>query len=283
MSASSTLTDTVPAIHPTAIVSPKAHLGQGVTIGPYAVIDDNVVIGENTKIGPYVVVHHHTTLGSDCDIAASSILGGDPQDRGYKGEESYLKIGDRLKLGEYCTLHRATGEGQSTIIGDDLFMMAYSHVGHNVEIGKNVTMANNVQLAGHVKVGDFTTLGAMTGCHQNIFIGRMCMIGAYSALRMDAPPFSIVDGIRPAKLQGLNLVGLKRQGVGLEDRKLIKNAFYILFQSGLTQQEALEKVEQDIRGNAFVDELIAFMKNTKRGVTTRTERIEQQTSDEMDV
>jgi len=250
-------------IHPTAIVDPRAELGTGVAVGPYSIIDANVVIGARTVIGPHVRVTGHTTIGEDCTIHTSAVLGEPPQDHKYHGELSFLKIGHRAIIREFVTMHLAVGEGNATIIGDDSMFMAYSHVGHNCVIGNNVCMANYVGLSGGCHIDDRVILGGMSGLHQNVHIGRMAMIGGYCKVAHDIPPFVLVDG-PPAKLYGLNSVGLKRAGFSSELRGYLKQAFRLLCLDHHPLTESVAVAREEFPPLPEISEFIYFVERSGR-------------------
>lgn len=255
-------------IHSTAIVSSGAELGQNVSILPYTIVEDGVVIGDNCVIGPHAVVKQWTSIGSDCHISTGAVLGEPPQDRKYAGEESYLRIGNGNQIREYVTLHRASGEGNATVIGDNNMIMAYCHAGHNVQVGSNISIANGVQLAGHAVIEDFANVGGMSGFHQFCTIGKMAMVGAMSRITRDVPPFSIVEGI-PAEVHGLNIIGLERHGVSAESRAGLRKAFRLLFRSEYNISDALSRVGDQVEHSAELDYLLAFMERVQAGAMGR--------------
>ena len=252
-------------IHPSAIVSPKAHIGKNVTIEPFAVIGDNVTIGDGTIVGPHVVIKGWTTIGQDCHFYQGASIGEVPQDLKFKGEKSYTYIGDRTSIRECATVHRATGEGEETRIGNDCLLMAYTHVAHNCVVGNNVIMSNAAMIAGHVVVEDRAVIGGMAGVHQFVKIGRNAMVGGDSKLVQDVVPYTIVDG-RPAKAVGLNTVGISRAGIAPESRRRIKQAYRILYRSGLSLPQAIAVIEQEIGACDEVDHVLRFLRNAERGI-----------------
>jgi UDP-N-acetylglucosamine acyltransferase len=260
-------------IHPSAVIDPSVQLGEGVRIGPYCTIGPNVIIGNNTELASHVVIEGHATIGEDCYIASMAVLGGKPQDRSFKNEPTRVLIGDRVQIREYVTIHRPTGEGNYTIVGDDCFLMAYVHLAHNCKLGQSVTIANSAQLAGHVEVGDHTVIGGLSIFHQYVRIGRLSMIGGDSGCREDIPPFSLIDGKRPTLIRGLNKVALKRQGVTLEDRMHLKRAFQKLFFSDLNVSQAIQIIQESPEAQCpLVAELVAFMQSSKRTVLSSSFR-----------
>ena len=252
-------------IHPDAVVSKSARLGENVTIGPYCVIGDEVEIGDGSIIGPHAVIEKWTTLGKDCRVFQFASVGADPQDLKFKGEQSYTVIGDRTTIREGATIHRATGEGNETRIGSDCLLMAYIHVAHNCTLGNRVIMSNLASCSGHATVEDRVVIGGMAGVHQFVKIGRNAMVGGMSKLVQDVVPYTLVDG-HPAKVVGLNNVGISRAGIPLESRRLIKQAYKILYRSGLSLPEAIAVIEQDVDSCEEVEHFLRFLRNAERGI-----------------
>lgn len=260
-------------IHPTAIISPKAKLHESVTVGPYSVIEDDVTIAADTTVASHVRISGPTTIGKNCTIDSFSGLGGAPQDIGYKGEPTELLIEDEVVIREYASIHRGTVKGGSrTVIGSGSMIMAYAHLGHDCIIGKHVIIVNAAHLAGHTQVADYATVGGLTGTHQFSRIGTYAFIGGGSAVSKDVPPYAMVTGERGGmKISGLNKVGLRRGGFERAVIARIDAAYRILFYSSdLLHNEALEKVEQEIKGCPEVDVLLEFIRSSKRGVVKRT-------------
>ncbi|MBU0504136.1 MAG: acyl-ACP--UDP-N-acetylglucosamine O-acyltransferase [Candidatus Omnitrophota bacterium] len=253
-------------IHPTAIVSKKAKLGDNVRVGPYSIIGDNVNIGKNTIIGAFCVLDGNTIIGEACEIFTGAIIGTRPQDLKYKGKKSYLKIGDNNVIREYCTFNPGTEENTHTIVGNSNLFMAYCHVAHDCLVGNGCVVANNGTLAGHVTLEDKVVIGGLSAIHQFVRIGKLSIIGGCSKVVQDIPPFSTCDG-HPARIYGLNLVGLERNNVPAESIKQIKRAFRTLFNSGITVKHALEKVEKEAQLNNEVKYLLDFIKKSSRGIT----------------
>ena len=252
-------------IHPSAVVSPSANIGKNVEIGPFCVIGDNVEIGDGSVIGPNAVIHGWTSIGKDCRIFQFASVGEDPQDLKFKGEKSYTFIGDRTTIREGATIHRATGEENETRIGSDCLLMAYIHVAHNCILGNHVIMSNLASCAGHAIVEDRVVIGGMAGVHQFVKIGRNAMVGGMSKLVQDVVPYTIVDG-HPAKVVGLNSVGISRAGIPLEARHNIKKAYKILYRSGLTLTEAIAVIEQEVDSCEEVEHFLRFLRNAERGI-----------------
>lgn len=250
-------------IHPTALVDPGAELGADVVVGPYSIIDAHVVIGARTVIGPHVRITGRTTIGDDCTIHTGTVLGEPPQDRKYNGEPTYLRIGHRNVLREYVTIHLANGEGNSTVMGDDNMFMAYCHIGHNCVVGNRVCASNYVGLSGGCQIDDNVVLGGMAGLHQFVHIGRMTMVGGYCKVASDVPPFVIIDG-PPAKLYGLNSVGLKRNGFTPDMRNSLKQAFRMTCYENRNLTEALAAARQTVTLFPEVEEFLAFLERSGR-------------------
>lgn len=253
-------------IHATAIVHPAAKIAPGVEIGPYAVIGEHVSLGEGTTVGPHAVIEGWTEIGRDNRIFQFASVGAAPQDLKYHGEKSYLRIGDRNMVREFVTLHRGTESGGGeTIIGNDNLFMAYSHVAHDCIVGNRVILANGATLAGHVQVDDFAILGGLSAVHQFTRVGAHVMVSGGSMVAQDIPPYTIAQGDR-AKTVGLNLVGLKRRGFSEESLRAIKKAYKIIFRSGLRQEEALQKIAEELSSGPELDLFVDFIKNSQRGV-----------------
>ena len=254
-------------IHPSAIIDSHAELGRDVTVGPYAVIGPQVTIGEGSVLGPHVIIEGKTTIGQRCRIHVGAALGGVPQDIKYRGGVPSVVMGDDNLIREYVTIH-GSGDGRSTTIGNSNLLMAYSHVGHNCVIGNGVQMANYAGVSGHVVVEDQVVVGGMVGFHQFVRVGRLAMIGGYSKVAQDVPPFFTVDG-RPAKPVSLNTVGLRRAGVPTEARDNLKRAFKLLYRSQLSLGHALDRIEAEIADSDYVSYLVAFLRQTRFGFAGR--------------
>lgn len=229
-------------IHPTAVIEPGAELGDSVTVGAYSVIGEKVRIGDGTTIGPHVVIQGRTTIGRDNRVFQFASLGAIPQDKKYKGEDTELVIGDRNLIREFVTFNLGTAQdGGVTRIGNDNWIMAYVHFGHDCQLGDHITISNSTQLAGHVTVGDWVTLGGVTLIHQFCKIGAHVMTGMGSAIAQDVPPFMITTGA-PAEVRGLNSEGLRRRGFSPERLAVIKQMHKLLYRQGLTFEAAREAI-----------------------------------------
>ena len=255
-------------IHETAIVNPGAKLGVGVKVGAFSIIGPDTRIGDRCTIAPHAIIEPFVTVGDDCRICSGVILGGQPQDHKFKGERSFLTIGHNNIIREYVTIHRATGEGNRTIIGDDNMLMAYCHIGHNCVIGDGISMANMVGISGHVIVEDKVVFGGMVGVHQFVRIGKMAMVGGYSKIVQDVPPFAMVDG-RPAKVYDLNVIGLRRSGVRPDVRNGLRQAYKLLYRSNLNLSQAVESIESEIEPSIERDYLLDFVRSVKVGFAGR--------------
>jgi len=252
-------------IHETAVVHPNARIGKDVEIGPYSVIGENVLIDDGTKIGAHVVIDGWTSIGKNCVVYPSSSIGAEPQDLKFRGEKSYVFIGDNTKIREFVTINRATGEGEETRIGSNCLLMASTHIAHNCVLGNHVVMSNAAALAGHVIVEDRVVIGGQAGVHQFVKIGRNAMVGGASKVVQDVPPFVIIDG-HPATVRGLNSVGISRAGVSDVARRNLKTAYKILYRSGLSLAQAIAVMEQDLDFCEEVDHMLRFLRNAERGI-----------------
>lgn len=257
-------------IHPTAIVDSNAELDDSVEVGAYSIVGPNVKIGARTKIGPHVVIDGHTTIGCDNRFLQFSSIGGPPQDKKYAGEPTRLEIGDRNLVREFCTFNLGTAQDEGvTRLGNDNWIMAYVHLAHDVQVGNNTIFANNAALAGHVHVGDWVILGGFSNVHQFCKIGAHAMLGMSTSLTQDVPPFVMLNG-NPAAAHGINVEGLKRRGFTRDQISDIRNAYKLIYKSGLTLEEAkaaLAKLEADSPGSAsHVRKMREFLDTTTRGI-----------------
>ncbi len=253
-------------IHNTAIVHEKARLGEGVEIGPFAIIGEHVVIGAGTKVGPHAVIEGWTEIGRDNRIFQFASVGADPQDLKYRGEKSLLRIGDRNIVREFVTLHRGTVDGGGeTVIGNDNLFMAYSHVAHDCELGNRVIMANGATLAGHVQIDDFAILGGLCAVHQFTRVGCHVMVSGGSMVAQDIPPYTIAQGDR-AKTVGINQIGLKRRDFSDEIVSDIKQAYKLVFRSGLRLEEALDRIATELTDSPEIRVFTDFIRGSERGI-----------------
>ena len=255
------------AIHPTAIVSPDAELGDGVKIGPYCVVEGHSVIGAGTVLRAFVNVGGFVVIGENCSVFEYTAIGGDPQDHGYRGEKTWIRVGNNNVIRENVTINRATGEGNETVVGDGCFIMEGAHLGHNVRVGNNVTIANKVGLSGHVTVDDHTVFGGMAGVHQFVHIGSYCMIGGMYRVTKDVPHYTLASG-EPLRLTGLNSVGLRRANFSVESRRAIRAFYGELYGKGRIFSHALQTALE--KKTAYIPEvrrILEFYEKTLRGVT----------------
>jgi UDP-N-acetylglucosamine acyltransferase len=254
-------------IHPTAVVDPRAEIDSDVEIGPHAVVAPHVRIHRGTTIGPHATIDQFTTIGPDCQIFQHAAIGGVPQALKFKGEKTTVKIGRGTIIREFVTIHRGTEFGGGiTEVGEENFLMAYTHVAHDCFTGQNVIFANAASLGGHIRVGNHATLGAFVAVHQFVRIGDYAFIGGMTGVPKDIPPYVLVSGAR-AKLRGLNAVGLKRNNFPAETILALKRAYRILFRLGLTLNEAIERVAAEVDQRPEVVSLIDFIKSSERGIT----------------
>lgn len=254
-------------IHPTALVDDDAALGEGVQVGPHAIIGPRVEVGDRTVVGPGVLLEKDTTVGEECVLHKGAVLGTDPQDLKYEGERTTLEVGDRTVIREYATLNRGTDWSHETMVGSDCLIMAYSHVAHDCRIGDHVILSNAVNMAGHVSIEDWAIVGGMVPIHQFVRVGTHAFVGGGSRISQDVPPYCRVAG-SPAKLYGLNSVGLERRGFSEEVRRDLKQAYRTIFNSQHTVSKGLTKVEEGEIDLPEVQCLVDFVRSSDRGVTT---------------
>ncbi|MFH1645124.1 MAG: acyl-ACP--UDP-N-acetylglucosamine O-acyltransferase [Candidatus Omnitrophota bacterium] len=251
-------------IHKTAIISEKAQLDNNVEVGPYVVIGENVKIGSGTKVWPYALIDKNVIIGKNCEIYAGAIIGTASQDKKALSEDTHLLIGDNNVIREYVTINRATIEGQSTIVGNNNLLMAYCHIAHDCIIGDNVVIANAGTLAGHVELENDVILGGLAGVHQFIKIGRLAIIGGCSKVVKDIPPYAMVDG-HPAKVYGINSIGLERAGFNDEIKANIKKAYRKILFKGFARNHLIAELEQ-IPQSEEIKHLIEFIASSERGI-----------------
>jgi len=260
----------MPVIHPTALVSSKAELEDDVVVGPFCIVHDRVRIGAGTVLSAFVTVLDFVETGKNCRFEQHVVLGGEPQDHAFNGEESWVRIGDSVTLRENVTVHRATGEGACTVVGDESLLMEGVHVGHNAVVGKRATLANKVGLSGFSSVGDGAVMGGMSGIHQFVRVGALCMIGGLSKIVKDIPPYLMADG-HPADIYGLNKVGMRRAGFDASARSAVRSLYEELFRGGLPFRQAVERLAASGKGDdPAVGEILSFCGESKRGVALWT-------------
>ena len=254
-------------IHNTAIIDKNAKIDPDVEIGPYSVIGPNVTLGKGTKIGAHCVIEGHTEIGKNCQIFSSAVIGSAPQDLKYKGERSFVKIGDHNVIREFVTINPGTGEGGETVLGNNNELMAYSHIAHDCKIGSRVIIANVGTLAGHVEVEDNVVIGGLAAVHQFVRIGKFSIIGGLTKVIQDILPFSMAVG-NPAKLYSINVVGLRRAGMSEEKRQALKKTLKILSNSEISTPHAIKSIKETIKpATDEVVYLLNFIKKAKRGIT----------------
>lgn len=264
-------------IHPTALIAAGARLSDDVEIGPYVIIEEHVSIGSGTKIMAHAVVRGHTTIGECNQIHMGAIIGHDPQDVAFDPAfESYVRIGNNNLIREYCTIHRGTKPGSETCIGNNNFLMAGSHLGHNVHIGDRVVVANNALLAGYVKVGDRVFISGGAGIHQFCSIGRLAMLSGNGRFSQNIPPFVIA--LERNTVQGLNLVGMRRAGVSPEALRELKEAYHVLYRSGLLRREAIARMQACGFASDEARDFLDFVVNTDRPLMQPREKIKGRNS-----
>jgi UDP-N-acetylglucosamine acyltransferase len=252
-------------IHPTAIIENGAQVAQDAEIGPFCVVGARVKIGAGTRLISHVNIAGLTEIGEGCTIHPFASLGGPPQDITYKGEDTACIIGNWNTIREYVTINRASTKADGvTRVGNNNFIMAYSHIGHDCIVGSNIIMANAATLGGHVHVGDFVNISGPSAVHQFCRVGKYAMISGLTGVPNDIPPFVTASGNR-AKLFGLNVIGLERRGFSKEEIVTLKRAYRILFRSALSLEAALKKIEGQLEG-PHIQELVTFIRSSERGI-----------------
>jgi len=256
------------AIHPTAVIDPRAEISAEAEVGPYCVIGSGVTIGARTRLLAHIYMEGKLTIGEDNTFSPYCSIGAAPQDKKYKGETSETRIGNRNSIREFVTVNRGTeGGGMVTSIGDGNLLMAYVHVAHDVIVHNNTVLANGVTFAGHVTVDDHANIGGLTAIHQFCRIGKHAMIGSYSVIKQNVLPYSITASPHEAEVFGANRVGLERSGFTSESIEALQNAFRILTRAGLNTTQALARIEEEIPQSTEVAELLEFIRSSKRGFT----------------
>lgn len=253
-------------IHPTAVIHSKAHIGANCRIGPYCVIGENVVLGDECLLHSHVVIDGHTRLGRRNEVFPFASIGLKTQDLKWKGGITRTEIGDENTFREYVTIHSATGEGETTVVGSKNHILAYCHVAHNVVLGNHIIMSNVATLAGHVIVEDHAVIGGLAAIHQFCRIGRMAIIGGCSKVVQDVPPYMLADG-NPAETRTVNKVGMERNGVSEQSQDSLRRAYKILFREGLTITNALARIEKELPAAPELQHLIDFTRSSSRGIS----------------
>lgn len=253
------------SIDPRAIIHPTAEIDDDVQIGPFSIVGAHSRIGKGARIESHVVIGQDTFVGPEVHIYPGASVGSDSQDKKFKGEKVFARVGARTVIREFVTINRGTGEGSETIVGEDCWIMAYAHVAHNCRVGRGVILANAGTLAGHVEIEDSAIVGGLVAIHQFCRVGTLAIIGGCSKVVQDVPPFAMADG-HPCKVRTINTVGLTRSGMSVETQKNIKKAFKVLFRSGLTVPKAIEKIQSEILPSKEIDHLVHFIQSCERGI-----------------
>ncbi|MDX2057950.1 MAG: acyl-ACP--UDP-N-acetylglucosamine O-acyltransferase [Gemmatimonadales bacterium] len=252
-------------VHPTALVDPDATLGAGVEIGPFAIVGPDVVIGDRCRIGPRATLERNVRLAAGVSVGAGSILGGDPQDLKYKGEETWVEIGPDTVIREYTTINRGTAASGVTRVGARCFVMSYVHLAHDCHVGDQVIIANGTQLAGHVTIHDRASLSGLVAIHQFVTIGAFAFVGGCSRVNQDIPPFVKAVG-NPVELYGLNGIGLQRAGMDEDTVRALKRVYRLFFNSDLNVSQAAERVRAELPPLPEVLQFLEFVSRSNRGI-----------------
>lgn len=258
----------MPTIHPTAIVSPKAKLGNNISIGPYSIIHDDVEIGDDCIIGPHAVLYDGARIGNRVKLSQGVSVSNAPQDLKYNNEKTYFYIDDDTTVREFAVLHRGTSSHGESKVGKNCLLMAYVHIAHDCYVGNNVIIANTCQIAGHCEIEDNVIIGGLTGMHQFSKIGKHAIVGACSKIASDVPPYIMASG-NPARYYGLNLIGLKRRGFAKEEIETIRQVYKLFYESGLNHTQALEKINQEFATNKIAEGILEFLKKATRGTVRK--------------
>ena len=251
-------------IHPTALVSPKATLGSGVQVGPFAIIGESCEVGDECIVEARAVLERNVRLARDVRIGVGSVLGGDPQDLKFKGEETWVEVGEGTRIREYSTVNRGTSQSYRTTVGKGCFLMSYVHLAHDCHIGDGVIISNATQLAGHVTIEDRAILSGLVAVHQFVKIGCHAFVGGCSRVAKDVPPYLKAVG-NPVKLYGLNSIGLQRSGFEDAVIRELKRAYRLFFRSGLNVSQAMERARTELQPLPEVEHFLHFLEDTERG------------------
>lgn len=262
----------MPEVHPSALVHPTAELGVGTVVGPFAIVEAGVVLGEGCRVEAMATVRTGTVMGVRNVVGQGAVLGGDPQDTKFQGEPTFLQIGDDNTFREYVTVHRATGEGASTVVGNRNYIMAYCHLGHNVTLMDEVVIASHTGISGHVTIEGRANIGGMTGIHQWARIGKVAMVGGMSRIVRDVPPYMIVEG-EDAVVHDINAVGLRRMGITQQGRLALHKACKLLFKSQLGLRNAMEIVRREVSMTPEVEYLLTFEERRYQGKNGRGDQV----------
>ncbi len=252
-------------VDPRAVVHESARLGDDVVVEPFAIIGPRVRVGRGTVIGSMALVEKDTDVGEDCVVSHGAVVGTDPQDLKYGGEQTFLRIGDRTVVREFATINRGTGEGEATVVGEDVLIMAYAHVAHNCAIGDRVVIVNAVNIAGHVAIEHDAIVCGMTAIQQFVRIGAHSYVGGACRVTKDVPPYFKVGGV-PTRPIEVNTVGLLRRGFGEETLNLLRQCYRLLYLSDLNTTQAVKRIREEVPMTPEVERLIAFIENSQRGI-----------------
>ncbi len=252
-------------IHRSALVDPTAQVGEDVSVGPFSILGPNVVIGDHCQIAAHVVIERNTRLGKGVRVGYGTVLGADPQDLKYKGEETWVEIGDATIIREYCTINRGTPATGKTTVGQRCFIMTYVHIAHDCVVGDDVILANSIQMAGHVTVDDRAIISGLVPIHQFVRVGTFAFVGGGSRVNQDVPPYTKAVG-NPVHLYGLNSVGLQRAGFSPDVKLALKKAYRLVFNSHLTVSQGIGRARTEIPAVAEVETFLRFIEASQRGV-----------------
>ncbi|MEQ4575408.1 MULTISPECIES: acyl-ACP--UDP-N-acetylglucosamine O-acyltransferase [Gammaproteobacteria] len=259
------MSNDTPLIHPTAVIDPSARLAANVRVGAFTLIGPDVEIGEGTQIGPHCSVYGPTRIGRNNRFVGHAAIGGDPQDKKFAGERTELVIGDNNLIREFVTINRGTGGGGGvTTIGNDNWMLAYTHIAHDCHVGNHCVFSNNTTLAGHVVVGDWVIISGFSGAHQFCRIGAHAFLGMGALTNGDVPPFTMVGTDALGRPRGINSEGLKRRGFSPERIAAIKRAYRTLYVAGLPLAEAKQELADQARNSEDVRSMLEFIEHTER-------------------
>jgi UDP-N-acetylglucosamine acyltransferase len=258
-------TATGSSIHPTALIAPSATIGERVTIGAYARVGERCHVGDGCTLASGAVLELNVTLAANVRVGTGTILGGEPQDLKFKGEETFVEIGEGTVIREYATINRATSHSWKTVVGKGSFIMTYVHLAHDCRVGDGVIIGNGTQLAGHVTVEDRAIISGLVAVHQFARIGRHAFVGGCSRVAQDVPPFIKAVG-NPVKLYGLNSVGLQRSGFEESTVRELKRAYRMMFRSELNVSQGLERARKEVQPLAEVQHFLDFIEQSDRGI-----------------
>lgn len=264
-------------IHPSAVIDPRAEIGDGVVVGPYSVVGPEVRLEAGVELGNHVTLEGRVVVGPQARIGHGSVLGGPPQDLKYKiGTASGLRIGARTVIREHVTIHRATRADGWTEIGADCLIMSTSHIAHDCRVGDGAIIINYVGITGHCEIGERATIGGFTGVIPFCRVGAHAYVGGYSKITQDVPPYMLADG-SPALAHGVNVIGLRRAGMPPADRRLLRDAYRILYRSGLSPRGAIERIRADMPAAPVLAALLAFIETSRRGICGSAGDVEGET------